>query len=164
MVILAVHVGGERSAKRDEASAGSDGREKTARQKDVDQLGDGDAGLASQDAGGGVEGEHPVEPRQIDDPVLIVQRRVAIGAARAARDQRSRVGGHDRLQFSDFIGPVDIAFGQRITAPSGEQGMARVRRRGRGIRHGEKVAASLRVTGRPRPRNARGRTRLNERR
>ena len=86
MVILAVHVGGDRSAKRDEAGARRDRRKETAREKDVDQLGDGDAGLASQDAGGGVEGEHPIEPRQIDDAILIVQRRVAVGTAGAARD------------------------------------------------------------------------------
>ena len=55
MVIFAVDVGGDGTAERDEAGAGGDGRKKTARQKDVDQLGDGDAGLAAQQAGGSVE-------------------------------------------------------------------------------------------------------------
>ena len=86
MVIFAVDVGGDGTAERDEAGAWRDGREKTARQKDVDQLGDSDAGLAAQEPGGGVEGEHAVEARQIDDAILIVEGGVAVGTAGAARD------------------------------------------------------------------------------
>ena len=86
MVVFAVDVGGDGTAERDEAGARRDRREKTPRQKDVDQLGDGDAGLAAQQASGGVEGEHAVEARQIDDAILIVERGVAIGTAGAARD------------------------------------------------------------------------------
>ena len=86
MVIFAVHVGGDRSAQRDEAGARRHRRKETARHKHVDQLRDRDAGLASQQPGGGVEGEHPIEPRQIDDAILIVQRRVTVGAAGPARD------------------------------------------------------------------------------
>ncbi len=167
MVIFAVDVGGDRSAERDEAGAWRDRRKKTARQKDVDQLGDSDAGLASQEPGGGVEGEHAVKPRQIDDAILIVERRVAVGPARAARNQRSGVGGDDGLQLGNFIGPINVALGKRIAAPSGEGSVERIRNRGgcapsgrgnRGLARGhsrKNCGYALKLTGRLRMRNGR---------
>src|SRR5271168_1329329 len=142
MMVLAVNVGGDRSAKRDEAGARRHRRKKSTRHKDVDQFGDGDASLASQKAACGIKGEHPIEPRKIDDAILIVERRIAISPSGAARNQRRCIGSYDSLQFGDFVRAVNITLKTRIPPPPGEQSMPRSRRRSRGDRHSSKTAGT----------------------
>ncbi len=138
MVILAMHVSRNRSAKRNEARARSDRRKKTARQKHIDQFRDRDASLASQKPRGGIEREHSVEPRKIDHPILIVKRRIAISPPGPPRDQRRRVAGDNGLQLGDSIRPINIALGKRIPPPPGKHRVARKRRRSSSRRHSEK--------------------------
>src|ERR1700722_12544092 len=120
MVILAMHVSRNRSAERNEARPGSDRRKKPARQKYIDQLRDRHPGLASQKPGGRIEREHPIEPGQIDDPILIVERRIAISPPRPPRNQRGRIRSNDSLQLRNSIGPINIALRKRIPPPSSE--------------------------------------------
>jgi len=155
MVILAMHIGSNRSAKRNESSPRRDRRKKTARQKNIDQLRDSNASLASQQSGLGIEREHPIQPRQINDAILIVKRRIPISPPRPPRNQRGCIRGNNRPQLRYSIRPINIALGKRIPAPSSEQSMARMRRRGRGRRHNKKSEARLKLTGRTRARNAR---------
>ena len=138
MMILAVHVSRNRAAQRHEARARRDRRKISARQEHVEQLGDSDAGLASEQPAGRIEGEHPIEPRQIDHAILIVERRIAISAPQSARNQRRGIPADDGLQLGNSIRPINIALGKRVAPPSGEHRMPRVRRRSRGRRHKEK--------------------------
>ena len=128
MMALAVNVGGERAAQRDELGARRDRREKAARQEHLYDLGDRDPGFAAQDAGFRIEGEHPVEPLQIDHPVVIVDRGVAIGAAASARNQIGGIGCDHGCQLGKLLGTIDLRAGHRIAAPSGELHLARLRR------------------------------------
>jgi hypothetical protein len=82
----------------------------------------------------GIEREHPVQPLEVDDTVLIVERGVAIRASGATRYEARRVARDDGLQLGELLGPVEIAFGERIAAPSCEHVAARFRVGGRIIR------------------------------
>ena len=142
MVILAMNIGRDRSAKRDEAGARRDRREKAARQEYIDQLGDSNASLAAQKPGRCIERQHPVEPGELNHAILIVKRRIAISPPRPARNQRRSIRGNDRLQLSNLVRPINIALEKRIPPPSREQSMPRTRRRGPSSRHNEKTAST----------------------
>ena len=88
MMVLAVNVGRDRSAKGDEAGAWRDRWKKSTWQKDIDQLGDRDAGFTSQKPGRRIKRKDPIKPRKIDDAILIVERRIAISPPSPARNQR----------------------------------------------------------------------------
>ena len=149
-----MHVSRNRSAQRDEARAGRDRRKKSARQKNIDQLRDRHPGLASQQPGGRIEREHPIEPGQINDAILIVKRRIAISPPGPPRNQRGRIRRHHRPQLGNSIRPINIALRKRIPPPPGERRTPRIRQRGRSRRH-KKNQKQLKLTGSARTRNVR---------
>ena len=115
MVILAVNVSGNRAAKRNEAGARSDRRKKPrCRKTSINSA--IVIGFASQQSAGSVEGEHPIEPRQVDDAIPIVERRIAY--ARPAPTQSARTNCQSLPPAAPRFYPADrIALGERIPAP-----------------------------------------------
>ncbi len=96
MMALAVDIGRDRAAERHEARARHHRREKSARQKNANDLIDRHARLGLQDAAFGIEIDHPVQPLEIDHPILLVECRVTVCASGSARDQLVRIGRDDR--------------------------------------------------------------------
>ena len=131
MMALAVDVGGDRAAERHEAGAGHHRRKKSARQKDPNDFVEGHAGLGVEDSRFGIEAEHAVQALEIDHAVFAVERRVAVRASRAARDQLMGIGRNDRGKFRKLFRPKDIALANRIAAPSAQRGALAHGHRGR---------------------------------
>ncbi len=86
MMALAVDVSRHGAADGDVARARHDERKESARQEHIDDLRDGDAGLAAQHGAVRIERQHPIEALNVDDAAVLVERGVTVGAARAARD------------------------------------------------------------------------------
>ncbi|MGY3693776.1 hypothetical protein ACVIGA_003856 [Bradyrhizobium sp. USDA 3240] len=85
MVILAMNVGCDRAADRHEFRARHDFQEEAARLERSKNVGDGHAGFDRQLGRCGIEASHPVQAVRRDRG-LRADRRITIGAARAARD------------------------------------------------------------------------------
>jgi len=89
VVVLAMHVVGDRAADRDVARAGNDRKEPAARHGEVEDFGKQHAGLAAQDAGDGIETDETVQAARMQQRAAVVQAAVAVAAAVAVGEQRS---------------------------------------------------------------------------
>ncbi len=89
IMVLAMDVGSNSAANADPAGAGDDGQAEAARHEQPVDLGQTRAGLADQNAIGGIEIQQPIQPRHVDNAATFDLRRIAIGATEAARQQRA---------------------------------------------------------------------------
>jgi hypothetical protein len=81
MMILAVHVVGDRAADRDVLRARADREEPAARHREREDVGEQHAGLAVQDAGTWIERDEAVEAARVQQRAAVVQAHVAVAAA-----------------------------------------------------------------------------------
>ena len=123
VVVLAMHVGGERAAQCRVHRAGGRGNGEPARQKRIQHGREGGAGFGNQQPGFGIEGFEPVEPGAQDQGAVGVLRRVAIGARVAARQHgtRSFGFGEGEVEFGLTLGPGRARARGCGTAPPGER-------------------------------------------
>ena len=118
VVVLAVHVGGERAADGHEPRARRDGHEEAERERGADERVDAHARVDPRNAGVGVDVELVVEGAAVEHGAARVLRRVAVAApeapvrsaraarcARAARRHRARRRGRRRAPRSERCGP-----------------------------------------------------------
>ena len=154
MVILAVNVSGNRAAKRNEAGAGSDRRKKPRGRKT--SINSAIVTPASHRSSPLAASKESIRLSRVRSTTRFRSLSAASPYARPAPRAISEdeLRSHNRLQLRDFIRPIDIALGERITAPPGEQSMPRIRRRRRSACHSEKNATALKLTGSTRSRNA----------
>ena len=119
VMVLTVDVVGNRSAHRNEASAGRDGKKPSLRKEYVDDVGEADAALAAEQARGFVETEDAVETAAVDQSAAGVETRVAVAATEAIREQGSGRGSLENPR--DLVVPsrlVDVMVRDfRVTSP-----------------------------------------------
>ena len=123
VVVLAVDVTRDRTAKRDESRPWRDGREQPFRDKQPQQLVDGHAGLDAHLRRSNVEIEHTVKAGAVEDEAPGALRGVAIGAAETSSDHRKAVTlpGHEILQFRHRPGRTSAAADLADPAAAGEE-------------------------------------------
>ena len=110
VVVLAVDVGGDGAADGGEGGARAGRRHEAARHERLQQVAEGNARLATSSPVGRLEGQQPVEPLGQQRVAAAVERRVAIGAAGAARDQAFGPGFFEgRGDLALALGPAHAA-------------------------------------------------------
>ena len=120
MVVLAVHVGSDRSSHGDKFRPRRHGQKDTAGQKILKDFSEADTGFTLQHAGLRIEGEKPVKPCVTDDAALAVQGRIAVATSQPERCKgRLGTGLQDGSQLALAFGSVDIATFDRETTPAG---------------------------------------------
>src|SRR5215470_10080139 len=121
MMVLTMNVIGNGSAHGDESRAGRNGEEPALRQKDINDVGQGDAAFAAHHAGRLVESENPVQTAAVDELALTVEARVSVAAPQAEGKQRARSGGaQNRRHLIVPRGPVRMSMRKLRVAPPGE--------------------------------------------
>ena len=83
LVVFAVDVVGDGTAEGDVFGAGGDGEEEAARDGEVEDLGEGDAGLGGEEAGLRVEGDEAVHAGGLEEIAAFEEADVAVAAAHA---------------------------------------------------------------------------------
>ena len=78
MVVLAVDVVGDGSADRDPSGTRHHRQEPAPRNDQREDLGQGHSGLAAEEAGGFVEADQAVQPRDVEQHAAVVQATVAV--------------------------------------------------------------------------------------
>ncbi len=101
VMVLAVHVGGDRAADGHLPGARGDRHEPAGRQSRGHQLFQADPGFAGDHAGRRVEAGDPVHRGGADDQAAVVLRRVVVAAAQAAGDHPA--GGRGGQQPGDLV-------------------------------------------------------------
>ena len=86
VVVLAVHIGGNRSAHRDVAGAGGNGQEEAGRHEHTQDLIQAHPSPSRDRAAGGIQLD-PIKGRQLDHSAVFELSGIAIGAAEAPGDQ-----------------------------------------------------------------------------
>ena len=120
MVVLAVHVGSDRSSHGNKFRPRRHRQEETAGQKILKDFSEADTGFTLQYAGLRIEGEKPVKPCVTDDAALAVQGRIAVATSQPERCKgRLGTGLQDGSQLALAFGSVDIATFDRETTPAG---------------------------------------------
>ena len=99
LVVLAVHVVGDRAAERDELGPRHDRREPAVRHGHAQQPVERQPGLGAQHAALAVEGHDAVEPVGDDQPPALVQAHIAVGAAHPEAQARPALGRRRRARF-----------------------------------------------------------------
>jgi len=121
MVVLAVHVGSDRSSHGNKFRPRRHRQEETAGQKILKDFSEADTGFTLQYAGLRIEGEKPVKPCVTDDAALAVQGRIAVATPQPERCKGwLGTGLQDGSQLALAFGSVDIATFDRETTPAGE--------------------------------------------
>jgi hypothetical protein len=121
MVVLAVHVGGNRPADGHEFGPRRHRQEEPTGQKIAKDFSQAYARFTLQHTALRVESEKPVEPRVTDDSAVRVEWRVAVAASHAVRYQgRLGTGLQDGRQLAPAVGAIDITRLDRKTPPPGE--------------------------------------------
>src|SRR5271156_3336397 len=109
VVILSMDVIGDRSADGDEASAGSDRKEPSFREKHIDDVGEADSAFAAQHAGGFIEGQQAVQSPAIEEFTPCVETGVAVTASQTVGKQAA---GSGTLKNVGYLiapcGPMDV--------------------------------------------------------
>ena len=109
MMILAVHVVGQKAAQRGMARARRGRREPSPGNDVVQEITESQARLRLHDALGRIEGDQSIQPRHVDQTLATVQATVAIGAAKTDREQRAIVRlGQQALQLVAEGGSSDV--------------------------------------------------------
>jgi hypothetical protein len=88
LVVLAMHIVGDRAAERDELRAGQDRREPAGRHRDAQQPLQRQAGLGAENSALAVEQDDAIELVGDQQPPVLVQADVAIGAAHPEAEER----------------------------------------------------------------------------
>ena len=96
LVVLAVDIVGDGAAEGDVLGAGSDGKEEAARNSEVEDLRERNAGLGGQDAGLGVEIDQAVHAGGLEQRAVLQQADIAVAATESDRKRavlRARQNG-----------------------------------------------------------------------
>src|SRR5688572_12059806 len=125
MMVLAMHVVGYQAAQRGMARARRGRREPSLGHDVAQEIAESEARLRLHDAPCRIEGDQAIEPRHVDQTLAAVQATIAIGAAKADREQRaiSRRGQQGRQLVaeggcSDFLaGTLDPAPREKPVVP-----------------------------------------------
>ncbi|MHC2289786.1 hypothetical protein ACVIJW_005656 [Bradyrhizobium barranii subsp. barranii] len=118
MMVLAMDVGSDGAADRDEARTRHDEGQETARTKGVDQVRQQHAGFEADASGHGIERPDPIEPRHRDASDG-ADRGIAIGAAVAPSHGARHHGFAHGLERPR---PQQLAIDDRETPPAADEG------------------------------------------
>jgi hypothetical protein len=138
-----MHVGRDRPSDADVLGSGCNGKEETAGQNVIENLGKTDAGLALEDACSRIEGEDPIQRLAQYDAPGLVERGIAIAATFAPGDQIGLGSvANDVLELAGVAGAIELAFLKWMEAPPRERGP----REGRRIYHVAAAATVARIS------------------
>ena len=121
VMVFAMHISSDRSADRDIACAGGDGKKKASRHNFAQDLIEADAGSRCEDPPRPIQND-PIEGRKLNHSAVAELSGIAIGATQTSSDQGLGAGVADKLlHLLDRVGLNDLRGAWIGASPTGQK-------------------------------------------